>query len=243
MWGRATEELQPIGGYVLAGGRSSRMGQDKGLLVLDGKPLVEHAVAKLKRLCAAVSILSGKGELEKYGRVVPDNVGGYGPLGGIEAALGDSEYAWNLILPVDMPFLPTRLLDDWMWTVLRRRRWGKRNECRISMLSVDAQPYPTLLLIHRDVAPYLLHDLRRGHSRVRQSLESAAKAIAAERRVKMEEVFWEMQWDEPRSPKDRNADEIWKNLPRRSATVSWFANLNTPEEFAEAQRHVTELDT
>ena len=243
MFGRKLEVIQPIGGYVLAGGRSSRMGQDKATLLLDGKPLVDHAVEKLRRLCAKVSILANSSALEKYAPVVPDNIGGYGPLGGIEAALRESEYAWNLILPVDMPFLPTRLLDDWIWTVLNPSGWSKKKEYRISMLSVDAQPHPTLLLIHRDVAPYLLYDLRRGHSRVRQSLEAAAKAIAAERRVKSERVFLEMQWDEPRSPKERNADEIWKNLPRKASGFNWFVNLNTPNDFAEAQRYASELDT
>jgi molybdopterin-guanine dinucleotide biosynthesis protein A len=243
MWGRKEEEIQPIGGYVLAGGRSSRMGQDKAMLLLDGRPLVEHAVVKLKRLCAKVSILANTRALESYARIVPDNVSGYGPLGGIEAALRDSEFAWNLILPVDMPFLPTQLLDDWIWTVLHPGGWSKRKECRIAMLNVNDQPYPTLLLVHRDVAPYFLYDLRHGHSRVRQSLESAAKAIAAERRVKSEEVFVEMQWDEVRSPKERNAEEIWKNLPRRAAGFNWFVNLNTPNEFAEAQRYASELDT
>jgi molybdopterin-guanine dinucleotide biosynthesis protein A len=244
MFGRHLEEIQLIGGYVLAGGRSSRMGQDKAMLLLDGRPLVEHAVEKLKRLCATVSILANTRALESFAPIVPDNVSGYGPLGGIEAALRDSEYAWNLILPVDMPFLPTRLLDDWIWTVLRRGGWWEqKKEIRISMLSVDEQPYPTLLLIHRDVAPYLLYDLRRGHSRVRQSLESAAGKIAAERGVKTEQVFLELQWDAVRSPKERHAEEIWKNLPRRAAGFNWFVNLNTPNDFAEAQRYASELDT
>jgi molybdopterin-guanine dinucleotide biosynthesis protein A len=245
MWGGKSEQLQPIGGYVLAGGRSSRMGQDKAMLVLGGKPLVEHAVVKLKRLCATVSILGNSSALKGYAPVVPDNLAGYGPLGGIEAALRDSEYAWNLILPVDMPFLPTRLLDDWIWRVLRPGGWWHRTrDTRISMLSVDEQAYPTLLLIHRDVAPYLLYDLRRGHSRVRQSLEAAAGAIARERGVKSERVFLELDaLDDVRSPKSRNADEIWKNRVLKKTARDWFANLNTPNDFAEARKSVGELDT
>jgi len=46
----------PISGYVLAGGRTRRMGRDKALIPLAGNPLVEHAVTKLRRICAEVSI-------------------------------------------------------------------------------------------------------------------------------------------------------------------------------------------
>lgn len=230
-------EPPPVGGYVLAGGRSSRMGQDKALLPLAGKPLVEHAVTKLRRLCAKVSVLSGNPELAAYGPLVADNFGGSGPLGGIEAALLDSEFAWNLILPVDMPFLPTRLLDDWMYSALQE----PIRDLRISTLCVDGQAYPTLLLIHRDVSPYLRADLKLGRYKVLVSLESAAQAIAAERRVKPERVFWQAQWDEPNSPKWRNADQIWKKGSK--GYLDWFANLNTPEEFAEAETHSDALDT
>jgi hypothetical protein len=53
----AAPNIFPVAGYVLAGGRSSRMGTDKALLELAGKPLIEHAVAKLRRICANVAIL------------------------------------------------------------------------------------------------------------------------------------------------------------------------------------------
>ncbi len=233
---RTAKQVPPLGGYVLAGGRSSRMGRDKALLTLAGKPLVEHAVKKLQRLCAKVSVLSGNSELAAYGQLVPDNLASCGPLGGIEAALLDSEFAWNLILPVDMPFVPTRLLEDWIYSVLEERL----GDVRVLMLSVDAQAYPTLLLIHRDVGPYLRADLELGRYKVLASLESAAVAIAAERRVKPEHVFWRVQYDDLISQGERNGDAVWKDETR--GCFDWFANLNTPEEFAEAERHGDALD-
>ncbi len=109
------------------------------------------------------------------------------------------------------------------------------------MLCVDGQAYPTLLFIHRDVRPYLREDLKAGRYKVLASLESAAQAIAAERGVKPERVFWQAQWDEPHSPKGRHADEVWKKGARGSLEL--FANLNSPEEFAEAETHSDALDT
>ena len=111
---RGGAQLQ-VGGYVLAGGRSSRMGRDKALLELAGKPLIEHAVTKLRRVCAEVHILAGaEGEhagLARYAPLVHDLHPGCGPISGIEAALTHTTHDWNLILAVDVPFLPTALLD------------------------------------------------------------------------------------------------------------------------------------
>ncbi len=103
-----------VGGYVLAGGRSSRMGRDKALLELGGKPLALHAVTKLQRVCSDVHILSGNMELAAYAPLVQDLHPGCGPIGGIEAALAHSYDEWNLFLPVDMPFFPSAFLSAWV---------------------------------------------------------------------------------------------------------------------------------
>ena len=94
-----------VGGYVLAGGKSSRMGRDKALLELAGKPLVLHAVVKLRRVCIDVSILGNDPALDAYAPLVRDVHADCGPMGAMEAALLHSRYDWNLFLPVDMPFL------------------------------------------------------------------------------------------------------------------------------------------
>ena len=80
----------PISGYVLAGGRSSRMRTDKSLLLLAGKPLIQQAVTKLGRVCAEVHILSANPALAAYAPLIPDIHPGCGPIGGMEAALAHS---------------------------------------------------------------------------------------------------------------------------------------------------------
>lgn len=97
-------------GFVLAGGRSSRMGQDKALLALGGETLVERCLRRLGEVCAEVSIAGGSAELARFGRVVPDVSPGCGPLGGIVSALAESRFTWNLFLPVDAPFVPVSCL-------------------------------------------------------------------------------------------------------------------------------------
>jgi molybdopterin-guanine dinucleotide biosynthesis protein A len=93
-------------GYVLVGGRSSRMGRDKALLPFRGGVLVSaiaDAVSEAAGTCTLV------GDPERYSglayRVLPDLYPGEGPLGGIVTALRDSTADWNLIVACDMPAL------------------------------------------------------------------------------------------------------------------------------------------
>ena len=100
-------------GFVLAGGRSSRMGRDKALLELEGQALLERAA---RRVLAAAGSVAVVGMPERHARfgwpVVEDLRPGEGPLAGIEAALA-SPYAadWNLIVACDMPHLDAALLE------------------------------------------------------------------------------------------------------------------------------------
>jgi molybdenum cofactor guanylyltransferase len=229
----------PIGGFVLAGGKSSRMGRDKTLLELAGKPLVLHAVTKLRRLCSDVHLLGSNPALAAYAPMVRDLHPECGPLGGIEAALLSADHDWNLILPVDMPFLPTRLLEDWLWTVL-----AKPGETKLSVLSADGVRYPALLLIHREVAPYLTASLEQQNFRLFPGLEHAAEQIAASHNVKAGKVLVELQWNEL-TASDRQGNEPWRNLTKAQLENQprWFSNLNVPEEFADAEGAAGALDT
>lgn len=100
-----------LSGFVLAGGKSTRMGQDKAGLTLNGLTLLQHALAALREVCRDVAIL-GKHEL--YGTLAPvyeDIFPGCGPLGGIHAALSSSQTQFNLIIAVDTPFLAPKFLS------------------------------------------------------------------------------------------------------------------------------------
>lgn len=95
-------------GAVLAGGASTRFGSDKAIAELDGRPLIEHAIAALGRECEAV-IVCGR----NWGDWVPDRPrSGLGPLGGIAAALHTAaERGFDAVLSCgcDTPLLPDGL--------------------------------------------------------------------------------------------------------------------------------------
>jgi molybdenum cofactor guanylyltransferase len=157
-----------VGGYVLAGGASSRMGTDKALIELDGKPLIEHAVAKLREICTEVYILSSKAELAQYAPLVPDLRLGCGPLAGIEAALTHSTLGWNLLLPVDLPFVPVQYLRRWL------ERITSDSRAQVAYCEVDGKPHPALLLIRREMRPRITAALERGEHKLLAALEAAA---------------------------------------------------------------------
>lgn len=93
-------------GIVLAGGLSSRMGSDKGLLPYKGKLLVEYAIDTLKLYCNEIIISTNNSEYHKLGYpLVEDIYKGKGPLGGIHAGLMAAKTEFNLFLSCDMPHI------------------------------------------------------------------------------------------------------------------------------------------
>jgi len=101
-----------ITGIILAGGKSSRMGTDKSLLVWKDKTLIEHAIDTLKPLCSKVIISSNKQVYNFTGcEIWPDELPQQAPMIGIYSCLKRSETSINIILSCDMPFLGADLLQ------------------------------------------------------------------------------------------------------------------------------------
>src|SRR5512146_1555449 len=103
--------MNDLTAFVLAGGKSSRMGTDKALLQLEGTTLLERALQLAHTVAPLVRIVGQREKFASYGPVVEDVYPGRGPLGGIHAALTASATELNLILAVDTPFLTTALLE------------------------------------------------------------------------------------------------------------------------------------
>jgi molybdenum cofactor guanylyltransferase len=100
----------PRTGFLLAGGKSSRMGVDKAFLPFRGRPLVEHTLATMRQVCSLVTVVGDATTFARYGRVVGDVFRDRGPLAGIHAGSQSSSSDLNLFLAVDMPFVSSQLL-------------------------------------------------------------------------------------------------------------------------------------
>ncbi len=238
-------EPLPISGYVLAGGRSSRMGRDKALLELAGKPLVEHALIKLRRICAEVAVLSGSAALERFAPVVRDLHPGCGPMSGLEAALAHASHDWSLVLPVDVPFVPTAMLYSWAQATLRQ---GRDLGARVALYTVQGIPQPTLVMLHREVAPYLIVALAQGRFKLFPELVAATQDLAAKRGQDPAEVLQVWAWSEEScftAGSGEPSGPAWAaTTPEQEReTALYFANLNTPEDFAHAEQYARVLDT
>jgi molybdopterin-guanine dinucleotide biosynthesis protein A len=97
--------------FVLAGGKSSRMGRDKASLSLNVQTLLQHALSTLREICGDVCILGSRLIYADQGApVIEDIIPECGPLGGIHAALTHTSSACNLIIAVDTPFLSANFL-------------------------------------------------------------------------------------------------------------------------------------
>jgi len=101
-----------LGGIVLAGGESSRMGTDKAALLFRSKPLIEYPLDLLKRYCSEIFISCDKDKFPSYDfRKIPDDIQGKGPLSGIYSCLKASHKPRVIVLGCDMPFLSVKLMD------------------------------------------------------------------------------------------------------------------------------------
>ncbi|HWR33008.1 MAG TPA: molybdenum cofactor guanylyltransferase [Chitinophagaceae bacterium] len=96
---------------ILAGGKSSRMKTDKGLVFFNGKMLVQHVIESLKKITGSIIIISGNPAYKQFGYpCIEDELKDRGPLGGIYTGLVHSISKKNLFVGCDMPFLSERLL-------------------------------------------------------------------------------------------------------------------------------------
>ena len=100
-------------GFVLAGGRSSRMGSDKALLSYEGMDFVSRAVSTLQQLALPVRVVTDVPERFTHLSVpiLVDRIPDGGPLAGLATALSASESQHNYFLPCDTPLVGPRLYE------------------------------------------------------------------------------------------------------------------------------------
>ena len=158
-------------GFVLAGGRSSRMGSDKALQEFAGKPLICHAIEVLHAAGLRAQIAGARSDLAAFGPVIPDatdaNIS-LGPLSGICSALAATEAQFAVFLPVDMPVVPPGLIR-----VLLENARIKDSLVVGPSIGGFSETFP--VVIQRAALPVLLRELADGRRGCFAALQAAAK--------------------------------------------------------------------
>jgi len=127
---------EQIGGFILAGGESSRMGRDKALLEIDGVPMILRATRLMESVAGNSVIIGDSVRLEGLDlRIVADDFPGAGPLGGIATALRTSITEWNLVIACDLPYLTGEWLE-----FLVTRACGSEADAVLPMNERGAEP-------------------------------------------------------------------------------------------------------
>jgi molybdopterin-guanine dinucleotide biosynthesis protein A len=97
---------------IMAGGDSRRMGIDKSMLLIKGRPIIEHICRQLRGTFSQILISSD--EVEKLAflgfKIIPDKMPGQGPLMGIASALEASANELNFVVACDIPYIDIRLV-------------------------------------------------------------------------------------------------------------------------------------
>lgn len=151
-------EKSAITAIVLAGGLSSRMnGDDKGLLLLKGKPLCQHVIDHIKHQVGSIMINCNRHILQYQSLGYPtfgdDFLGYLGPLAGIYSGLLRSNTEWNLFVSCDTPFLSNDLVNRLTAAIMTHQ----------AAYPFDGEyHHPTMLLINKKIIEHLKWYLERG---------------------------------------------------------------------------------
>jgi len=153
-----------VGAIILAGGRARRFGgQDKGLIPLLGRPLIQWTLDRLAPQVGEI-VISANRNLADYGRlgcrVVADSLPDHpGPLAGILSAAQAIECEWVLTSPCDTPFLPADLVD-------RLLDVARDSGVRVIRAADPCQVHYTVMLCHCGLLPDLAEYLAGGGRQV-----------------------------------------------------------------------------
>jgi molybdopterin-guanine dinucleotide biosynthesis protein A len=200
-------------GFLLAGGKSSRMGpgqneaNNKVFMDFGGQTLLDRALSVLRPVCDHIAIVGDPAKFMQYESVVADIFPGCGPLGGIHSALHHSSAEFNLMLAVDMPFVSQQLLE-FLFTVAESEY--NRNERNNAVLTVPRSGIglqPLCAIYRREFAAIAEQSLRAGKYKITATFSDVSVRVIEE------------------------AELAAAGFPARM-----FFNVNTPQDRLDAER-------
>jgi molybdopterin-guanine dinucleotide biosynthesis protein A len=145
--------------FILAGGKSTRMGTDKAFVTLDGKTLLARALEVGRLVTPNVRIVGDAAKFGAFAPVVEDVFRECGPLGGIHAGLRASAAELNLMLAVDLPFVSRALME---YLITRARS----SDAIATVARAGGGWQPLCAVYRREFAEIAAKDLRQGRYKI-----------------------------------------------------------------------------
>jgi molybdenum cofactor guanylyltransferase len=165
------KSTNPIAGFILAGGESSRMGRAKALLELGGEPLIVRTARLVERVAGAPTVVGDSAGIRALGlRSIADDWPGEGPLGGIATALRATTAPWSLVVACDLPYLTRPWLE-----YLAGRAVGSRAQAVMPMNVHSSEPL--CALYHESAEPGIRSALALGTRKLKDALENLSVEI------------------------------------------------------------------
>lgn len=156
----------PVNGLVLAGGKSVRMGKDKGLINYHGRPQREHVFNLLEELCSETFISCRPEQVVEIEGMpsLADTFMGLGPFGAMLSAFRKKpDEAW-MVVACDLPFLNREAI----WHLLENRNVSKYATAFYN--PATEFPEPLITIWEPKAYPLLLQFLAQGYSCPRKVL-------------------------------------------------------------------------
>lgn len=160
--------------FILAGGKSTRMGADKAFVMLDGRTLLARALELARSVTTDVLIVGDPAKFAPFAPVVEDVFHERGPLGGIHAALRASPTELNVILAVDVPFVSSTLLK---YLIERARQAALAT---VTVAQAGGRWQPLCAVYRREFADAAEQALRAGRNRIDALFEAADTRVIGE---------------------------------------------------------------
>jgi molybdenum cofactor guanylyltransferase len=154
----------PISAIILSGGRATRMnGADKGLVLLQQKPLIKHVIERLTPQADEILINANR-ELTQYQALgyplLQDEVEDFlGPLAGFSLGLQHAKHDYVLTVPCDSPLLPVDLAQRLMAELVEHK-------AEIAVATSEGSTHPVFCLCKKTVLPSLTAYLQQDERRV-----------------------------------------------------------------------------
>jgi molybdopterin-guanine dinucleotide biosynthesis protein A len=156
--------VDDITAVILAGGKARRMdGQDKGLITLNGRTLIDYIISALRPQAADI-IINANRNPQQYGLyglpVVADMLGDYfGPLVGMATGMHTTDKPYIVTVPCDSPFIPGTLVETLYRALID-------NQADISVAHDGARMQPVFAMLRCELLPGLLAYLDEGGRKI-----------------------------------------------------------------------------